>query len=93
VLFSGLQTQSEITRLLDELYGSLDSLPETEKEDAQDEQKGSYIGDYLLEPELVSPGTVGHTRKDKGAGIGLTAVGSPVSQRCPECHTVRGASR
>ena len=53
MLFSGLQTQSQITRLLDELYGSLDSLPETEKEDAQDEQKGSYIGDYLLEPELV----------------------------------------
>jgi hypothetical protein len=55
VLLSGLVTQSEITQLLGELYGSLGDLPPERREEASWEvhEEMPIEGYYLLEPELV----------------------------------------
>ena len=60
VLFNGLETQSEINRLLDQLYDSLDAPLEmkdltsyTSYEWDKSEYEEADIGRFMLEPELV----------------------------------------
>jgi hypothetical protein len=60
VLFSGLETQSEINRLLDQLYNSLDDAPQmrelanyTSYEWEKSEYEEAETGYFMLEPELV----------------------------------------
>ena len=60
MLFSGLEMQSEINRLLDQLYDSLDDPPQMEEltsytsyEWDKSEYEEADIGRFVLEPELV----------------------------------------
>jgi hypothetical protein len=60
VLFSGLETQSEINRLLDQLYNSLDDPPQTKEltsytsyEWDKSEYEETGVERFVLEPELV----------------------------------------
>ncbi len=61
MLFSGLEAQSEISRLLDELYDDLDDLSQTKEITnttshfgwCAGEHGGANINRFALEPELV----------------------------------------